>query len=130
MEYLILTASQSGWQILSIVLITTIVTAFVTGFVLYRIYEYSLNRKEKFNNSERFRLEIIQMSADYVRAGISLPADMDGAIMGTVSQTGIIMLVRQDPLAVRILLLQILHVLGNEEDMKELLNSKESIRSS
>ncbi|MEL6562224.1 MAG: hypothetical protein AAFQ94_28890 [Bacteroidota bacterium] len=130
MEYLIFTASQLGWQILPTILITTILTAFVTGFVLYRIYEYSLNRKEKFNNSERFRLEIIQMSADYVRAGISLPPKMDGAAIGAVLQTGIIMLVRQDPLAVRILLLQILHVLGNEEDIKDLLNSKESIRSS
>ena len=105
--------------------------AIILGSLIYWLYSrFVLKASQIPQKAEQFRLEIRQDGKDYVRAGISLPADMDGATMGAVLQTGIIMLVRQDPLAVRILLLQILHVLGNEEDMKELLNSKESIRSS
>ena len=64
------------------------------------------------------------------RAGVCLPKQMDGATIGAIMQTDIIMLVRQDPLAVRILLLQILQVIGTEEDLKDLLNNDGAFRSS
>ena len=88
-----------------------------------------LNKKDSSLNKNDSTLRKKYSSLNK-RAGVCLPKQMDGATIGAIMQTGIIMLVRQDPLAVRILLLQILQVIGTEEDLKDLLNNEGAFRSS
>lgn len=98
--------------------IAIIMLAILTGYVLNRFTHKLSETKQSDSKEKKFRLEIKQASEDYVQAGICLPDNMDGANAGAVMRAGVVLLARQDPLAVRILLLQIMEVLSADEDIK------------
>ncbi len=96
--------------------------AFSVGYIIHRVYEYSCKDKEKPNKPERFRLEITEMSKDYVRTGLNVPKETDGLSISSTLKTGLTLIGKKDPLVLRILLLQTLEILSGEEDIEEALS--------
>ena len=95
--------------------------AIIAGiFILLAVYSNGKLRQNPIK-PERFRLEITEMSESYVRCGLNVPDGILGQDIGATLRTGLTIIGKKDPLVLRIILLQTLEVLSEEEDIQEAL---------
>ena len=112
---------DDNYTILFCILIVSI--ASIIGRIIYIVYEYKLKQKEKLNNPERFCFKIIEESDHVVSTSFLIPKTFSGADIGIALRSGLAGLKRQDPILVRLLLLQTLEILCDESDIQEALAS-------
>ncbi|MEL6557214.1 MAG: hypothetical protein AAFQ94_03465 [Bacteroidota bacterium] len=70
---------------------------------------------------DRFKLEIREMSTNYVQIGLHVPKHRSGDELRKTMLTGLTVIAKKDPLIIRLLLLHTLEVLAEEEDISQVL---------
>ena len=108
-------------------ILETIVIASMFVIFLFKWMQYCklnhVSQHDQTTKQQRFRLEISEVSDNYVQTGLDVPSDLDGASMGATLLTGLTIIGKKDPLVLRMILLHTLDILSKEPDIKEALES-------
>ncbi len=116
------TSGISVYTFIVVIFITAALALFVIKWMQLRKLNH-VAQKEQTSKQQRFRLEITEVSDNYVQTGLDVPKNLDGASIGGTLLTGLTIIGKKDPLILRMILLHTLDILSQEEDIKEALNS-------
>lgn len=90
------------------------------------IFKQFVPPSSPITKQDGFKLEIREMSTNYVQIGLHVPKHRSGDELRKTMLTGLTVIAKKDPLIIRLLLLHTLEVLTEEEDVSKVLKEFQS----